>query len=192
MLLQLFFWLSPIFYTLSYVLLSLGIVHKDKIYFIMNIVASLSSMASSFYFDITQTIFSSTIWLVITLLALLKKELKLSYLKKWMFYFSVFSSIVVSYFLIGELIEYRLLQSLGYSTVIIFTFIYFLFLNQKIEEHEFHLWNFLASIVMIIIIFLKPEISYPLLAGYVFWGLAGLYGFVKTFYSLSITAHEKV
>lgn len=178
MLLELFFWLSPIFYTLSYVLLSMGKIKKEKPYFLMNVIGAIAGMAAGYYTNVIQTFWASGIWLIISILALVKIEFQLKFIKKWMFYVIVLIVIIITYIYLNETVENRLLQAMGNSTVVVFSLMYFLFLNEKMAEMEFHFWNMLASIVMLIISYQND--SWAIFTMYVFWSSGALYGLVKT------------
>lgn len=167
---ELILWFPTIFYTIAYFGLILEYIKKGNLYITLNLIGAIFGTYVAYITNVIPSLIISLVWIFISLFSYFKINEKITFISYKLFYISLILTFILSILFVknGNII----LESLGYTSLIIFVFSYYLFLSHKMEEKEYHIWNLIGSIFILS----YYHNSIYIMGVYLFWGSCALYG----------------
>jgi len=169
-------WIGSFLYIFSYFLLAYKIIDNGKLYYLLNKIAAALIIIISFVKNTFQPIVINTIWFYISYMAYHQKDIKISFLNKYLLYFGTTIFLISSFIFL--FIEINLsFEILAWFSVFSFSISYFLYSMGNIDEKSFHFYNFLAAISLIPKMILFSNYQVVILE--TLWAIFALYAYIK-------------
>lgn len=171
-------WIGSLTYITAYVLLTYGILKKEKIYYLLNKIAAALIIIISIKKNTYQPIVINSLWLYISYLGYNKLNYEIPILNKSIMHLislGFIISSIITYFLFNKYISFEIL---GWFSVFAFSYSYFLFSTKKIRENIFHFYNFIAAIAIIPKMLLFS--NYQVVCLEVLWALFAFQAYLKS------------
>ncbi len=142
-------WIGSIMYLVAYFLLSNKIIEKDKLYYLLNIVAAVLVAILSTYKNTMQSVFLNLFWGYLSYFAYINKEFKFNIISVRLFNISISALLIVSFILLLLKKQFLALDTLAWISVFVFIVSYYLLLVNKISLQSFNIYNFIAAFIII-------------------------------------------
>lgn len=149
MLVEILGWIGSIIYIVAYFLISKGKIDKDKMYYLLNMIAAVLVSIVSIAKMTIQPVFTNLFWLYVSYVSYIEKEIKFKFINKKILDFilvvmGIYS--VVTFFIWDYLYCFDIL---AWLSVVAFVGSFYLFSIDKINTQSFHLYNIIAALSVI-------------------------------------------
>ncbi len=170
-------WFGSILYIVSYFLISLNFIRKNKLYYVLNFMSAFLIVVVSLYKKTYQPVFINLVWMYISYMGYKKQKIHLKFINKSLM--SFISILFILAFLVYIILkQYGLsFEVLAWFSVFAFCGSYFLYSLNKINDKTFHFYNLLAATSIMPKVFIYH--NYQVLVLEVMWAILALYAFLK-------------
>lgn len=170
-------WLGMAQYLSAFVLLSLNIIEKDRLYYLLNASGCLLLVIYSVSISSYQIAVINLVWLIVSLLACYNRVPDLS-----LFDSRVFAGVVIG-LLLGDVIAYYsnahqlAIDILGWLSVWLYLAAYWLLLNHRMSVNYYRYVNVLAPMAILPVLYMDQ--NWPNFTSNSIWLVVALAGIVK-------------
>lgn len=177
-------WVGTFFGMMSFLLLAIGKIKKEGLFFLISTaIASFSFFISSYYISNYQAAISNIFFFSFSIIALFGITLKINKIKESSLYLSCSISFFIStFYYLHFNLDNWFYQSIGWIPVISLPMLFLLFTQNKINEFKYFLLNMITNAIFFVhLIYFE---NYPLASLQVVAFIFALLGLKKTTHNI--------